>query len=90
MKEIDYYKNCSNTQIQQSEIKKLLGRKRSIDYIEDDLSDLAITITYCCKNYKSEMNCQCKNLPECKMFNELIKRYSELLRQCRREYEADI
>lgn len=89
MKPIDYYTTCSNTQIQQSEIKKLLNRKRAIDYIEDDLNDLAITIAYCCKNYKSEISCQCKNLPECKMFNELIKRYSELLKQCRREYEAD-
>lgn len=81
MKEISYYTTCSNTQIQQSEIKKLLNRKRAIDYIEDDLNDLAITIAYCCRNYKSEISCQCKNLPECKLFNALILRYANLLKK---------
>ena len=83
MKDFDYYKTSSNTQIQQSKIRKVLNKKYSEDYLADGLKEVAEVLSYCCRNYKSEMSCKCKWLCECKLFNELILKYSELLKQYR-------
>ena len=81
MKEISYYITCSNTQIQKSKIDKALKRKYKEDYKEDQLQELADLIKYCCCNYDDVYGCQCKYLPECKLFNELVLKYSDILRK---------
>lgn len=82
MKEINHYITCSNTQIQKSKIDKaLLKMHYKEDCVEDQLKELAEIISYCCKNYKGEYGCQCKSLPECMLFNELILKYSILLKE---------
>ena len=82
MKEIDYYKTCSNTRIQQEKIKTLLKKHFREDYLEYDLSELAETIIYCSKNFNAKIGCH-KHLPECKLFNELIVKYADLLKRYR-------
>lgn len=81
MKDIDYYKTCSNTRIQQDKTKTLLKKNLRKDYLEYDLQLLAEAITYCCKNYNSKISCQCKNLQECETFNKLILKYADLLKE---------
>lgn len=86
MKAIDYYKICSNTEIQKSKIKKVLPKKYNEDYIEDGLREIAEIISYCCRNYKqdSSIPCPCKYLPECQCFNNLVLKYSSLLKEYRK------
>ena len=79
MKEIDYYITCSNTRIQQSKIDKALKRYYKEDYKEDQIQELADLIKYCCCNYNDTYGCQCKYLPECKLFNRLILKYADVL-----------
>lgn len=81
MKEINYYTTCSNTRIQQNKIDKVLKSPFRRGYVEDQLNEVADLIRYCCCNYDDTYGCQCKYLPECKLFNELILKYSILLKE---------
>ena len=87
MKELNYYKTCSNTRIQQYKIDKALKRIFKLDYIEDQLQELADLIRYCCCNYDDTYGCQCKYLPECQCFNNLVLKYSSLLKEYKENNE---